>query len=121
MLAHFEDLNFTPLLEDLNMRHVLLLDLFYRYFCTSLNMHCHFYKTKLTFAKSFFEFVKIKDVTVIHYCLKSLDPNLLLLGTIEEQNINLVWRDTNSNRVILVLGLRADLCLSVCFSRFNEA
>jgi hypothetical protein len=121
MLAHFEHLDLAPLLEDLNVGHVLLLDLLDGYFLPCLQMRRHFDKAELTFAKRFFKFVEIKHVAVIHNFLQLVDPVLLLLRRLEEEDVNLVGRDANRNRIVQLLGLRARLSRCVIIPSFNEA
>lgn len=112
MLTHFEHFDFTALLEDLNVRHILFLYLLDRDFLPRLEVSGHLDQAELTFTQCFFKFVEVKYVTVIHHFLKFVHPVLLLFSRIEEENIDFVWRDADRNRIVLLFCLRA--CLSSC-------
>jgi len=121
MLAHFEHFDFTALLEDLNVWHVLFLYLLDRNFLARLQMSSHFDEAKLTFTKCFFKFVEVENVSVIHHFLQFIHPVLLLLCRIEEENVDLIWGDADRNRVVLLLCLRACLSRGIIITGLNEA
>jgi len=69
MLAHLQDLDLSSLLEDLDVRHVFLLDLLDSHFVLSFDLSSHFYKTELPLPESLLEFIKIEYVGIFHNLL----------------------------------------------------
>ena len=62
MLTHFEHLNLSALLENLNLLHVCLLDNLDGRLLAILFVCCQFNLAKLTFSKDFACFVEIEEI-----------------------------------------------------------
>lgn len=104
MLAHLEDLDFSALLEHLNMGHVFFLDLLDGDLQTCAFVSAQLDQSELALAQSFFKFVVVKDVGVAHSLLKSLNPQSLFLLSVKINNSRFVGRDRNFDWVKLVVG-----------------
>ena len=103
------------------MGHILLFDLLDGYFLASLKVNGHLDQSKLSFSERFLKFIVIKDITVVHDLLESINPLFLLLSAVKVEDVNLVWGDADSDRVVLHLRLGAGLGLRVCLSSLNKA
>ena len=84
MLAHLEHLNFSPLLEDLNVSHVLFLDLLDGDLLRCLLVQCKLDEAELALAESLVECVVLEHVRVAHSLLQPVFPLLLVLVLREE-------------------------------------
>ena len=74
VLAHFEDFNLSSLLEDLDVGHVLLLDLFDGHFLFGLFVGSKLHKTELALAQGFVEIIELKHVGHAHGVLEDVAP-----------------------------------------------
>jgi len=79
MLAHFKHFNLAPLLENLNVRHVLLLNLLNCDAFTCLLVHGKLDKTELALTQRLVQLVELEDVDVSHGYLKAINPHSLIL------------------------------------------
>lgn len=66
MLANLKYFNFSPLLENFDVSHVLLLNLLDGYENASLEVLGFLNESELAFSKCAFELVKVQNVTVAH-------------------------------------------------------
>ena len=78
MLAHFENLNLSPLLKDLNVSHVLLLYLLDSNALTRLLVLRKLDQAELSLAKRFIKGVKLEHIRVAHSLLQLIDPSSLV-------------------------------------------
>ena len=62
VLTHLEHLDFTTLLEHLNMRHVLLFHLLNRHFFARLLVLAQLHQAKLTLAQCLVKSVELEDI-----------------------------------------------------------
>lgn len=99
MLAHFENLNLTPLLKDLNMSHVLLLYLLDSNALARLLVLSKLDQAKLSFTERFIEGIKLEHIRVAHSLLQLIDPSSLVILFWEEHQTRLVWRNDELYRV----------------------
>lgn len=74
MLAHLQHFNLTPLLEHLDVRHILLLDLLDGDLRACLLMNSKLDEPKLSFAERFIHGVVVKDICLLHGIFKALLP-----------------------------------------------
>ena len=79
MLAHFENLNLTPLLKNLNVSHVLLLYLLDSNALARLLVLCKFDQAELSLAERFIEGIKLEHIRVAHSLLQLIDPSSLVI------------------------------------------
>ena len=79
MLAHFENLNLTPLLKDLDMSHVLLLYLLDSNALVRLLVLSKLDQAKLSFTERFIEGIKLEHIRVAHSLLQLIDPSSLVI------------------------------------------
>ena len=99
MLAHFENFNLSPLLEDLDWFHVCLLhsldgDLFARLFVS-----CKFDESKLTLTNCLFDIIVSVKVCLRIGFWKFLKPFLLILLMPKIKSPRLSWHKYYPNRV----------------------
>lgn len=109
VLAHFEDLDLTALLEDFDRLHVGLLD---RLDCDMRSGHLVLSlldKAKLAFAESLAKLIEVEQVSEAHSLQQHLHPALLLVHRVEVQDAGLVRWQHDFNWIEGAIGLRAAL------------
>ena len=79
MLAHFENLDFAPLLEDLNVSHVLLFHLLDSDTFVGLLVLCKLDQAELSLAERFVKRVKLEHIRVTHGLLQLIYPSSLVI------------------------------------------
>ena len=99
MLAHLEYFNFSSLLVDFNLFHVLLIYCFDGDLLTILLVSSKLDRTKLPFPKVILEVVEVKHVGVSDSVSQMGDPLMLELLVLEVQKATLVWRQNNFDRI----------------------
>ena len=105
VLAHLEHFDFTPLLEDLNMGHVLLLDLLDGDLLRRLLVQCELDEAELALSERLVERVVLEHVRVAHGLLQPVFPLLLVLELREEDQTRFIWRDNQLDRVEILASL----------------
>lgn len=112
MLGHFQDVDLTPLLVDLNGFHVFLMDCLDGNFLARFGVLSQFHETKLSLTKIVFEFVIIKQIRATHDLSQTIQPILLRFPLFEVQYARLVRWEHNLYRVkVAALRLTLLRCL----------
>ena len=106
MLAHFEHLDFFPLLEYLNVGHVLLLHLLDCNFLARHFVNGKLDKTKLALAQCLVEIIKLEHVYSALCFLKLRNPFFLFTQVREEDQARFVRRDYKLDWVERLCSLR---------------
>ena len=83
MLTHFKDFNFSSLLINLNLLHILFIYSFYCDFLAILDMSCELYEAKLTLAQIVVEGVEGKHIVMAKSTTEMLHPIILQLFLFE--------------------------------------
>ena len=101
MLRHFEHIDLTPLLVDLDRLHIFLVDRLDRHFLPRLGVRRQLDETELAFAEIVLKVVVVKQVRVSDDLPKAEQPVLLLSLAFEVQDARLVRRQDDLNWVEL--------------------
>ena len=113
MLAHLEDLDLAPLLEDLNRLHVCFLDCLDRSLVTSDFVCGQLDHAELAFAQRLAQIVEVEQVGEAHGLEKHVHPVLLLFRAIEVENARFVWWEHDLDREESAVRLGAPLFSNV--------
>ena len=113
MLAHFQNFDFSPLLEYFCAVHVLLLHLLNSHLVTRLLVLREFNLPELTFSEGLPQFVEIEEVGVPDDVEDGFAPFLAVRGVLEVQNPRLVGGNEYFEGVQLLLGFCIYLLLQL--------
>ena len=113
VLAHLEDLDLAPLLEDLNRLHVRLLDRLDRGLDAGDLVRGQLDHAELAFAQRFAQLVEVEQVGEAHGLEEHVHPALLLISAVEVEDARFVWREHDLDREESAVRLGAPLLSNV--------